>query len=127
MTTPQKPPEVLAELTRERPSRRANWKSAMLNWETFDSLLSDAAALPGVIAERDELKRRVEWQPIETHDGSRQDVLINDDGFVCEAWFDDEAKGWWRSNTHQTDVTDGQVFPTHWMPLPAPPSMEGRE
>lgn len=45
---------------------------------------------------------------------------ITGDAFVCEGYYDYEQDGWWAANTHHTDHRDGQVFPTHWQPLPQP-------
>ena len=65
-----------------------------------------------------------QWQPIETapKDGTK----------ICVAWYDDYAKKWrfhvdhWRK-FHP--IVGGEGFggitqPTHWMPLPEPPSVE---
>lgn len=66
-----------------------------------------------------------QWQPIETapKDGTR--ILLchrglNDIGIVLEGYYC-EDEGWYESNTHPTDATDGRCDPTHWMKLPDPP------
>jgi hypothetical protein len=63
-----------------------------------------------------------EWQPIETAPKDFTSVLVTgDQGFVCEATYNADYDGWWAANTHPTDAYDGQVYPTHWMPLPDAP------
>lgn len=57
-----------------------------------------------------------EWQPIETAPKAICVLVANiDKGSVTEAFL-----GWdgWRKGPHGT----GFVYPTHWMPLPDPPS-----
>ncbi|MNY06751.1 hypothetical protein D3C86_1395220 [compost metagenome] len=41
--------------------------------------------------------------------------------YIVSAYYDEEHRGWWESNTHYTDAADGQVYPTHWMPMPDAP------
>jgi hypothetical protein len=75
------------------------------------------------------------WQPIETaptgrdSEGRMQCVLVACGGtggpYACEAWFDEDVDQWWPANTDYTDAHGTQIYPTHWMPLPAPPSQEG--
>lgn len=51
-------------------------------------------------------------------------VLLGEQCFVCEGYYDTESPsggGWFKANTHWTDVPNFPVFPTHWRPLPAPP------
>ena len=63
-----------------------------------------------------------EWQPIETAPKDGTDVLVVADGVVSEAEYWGDDRGWWLANTAPTDYIDSQVWPTHWMPLPPPPT-----
>lgn len=61
----------------------------------------------------------MEWQPIETapRDGTR--ILL-----FREGWHVNCAVGYWRIDWHEFAPVGGECFPqpTHWMPLPPPPS-----
>lgn len=52
-------------------------------------------------------------------------VLVWDGWNVSEARYHPSEDGWWLANTHPTDAHDGQIYPTHWMPLPPPPEGSG--
>ena len=45
--------------------------------------------------------------------------------FVTACYYDDERREWYPINTHWTDATGCAQYPTHWMPLPPSPSMDG--
>ncbi|MCW2228122.1 DUF551 domain-containing protein [Bradyrhizobium elkanii] len=65
------------------------------------------------------------WQSIDTapHDGTN--VLIAEDQRSAhgEAYYDSEEGRWYWANTGRGDYPDPhEPFPSHWMPLPAPPS-----
>ncbi len=62
------------------------------------------------------------WQPIGTFKGDEAYVLVWDGWHVSEARYHPSEDGWWLANTHPTDAHDGQIYPTHWMPIHAPPS-----
>jgi hypothetical protein len=47
------------------------------------------------------------------------------DPFVTACYYDTEQEGWWTMGHHWTDQADGRQYPTHWMPLPAPPASQG--
>jgi hypothetical protein len=66
-------------------------------------------------------ERIMEWQPIETAPVDGTPVLLAAAGTVFEGEYKPDANGWWLANTDPTDYHDGQVWPTHWMPLPHPP------
>lgn len=55
------------------------------------------------------------WQPIETADKIHGQTVLGSDGqtVFCMKW-DRVFREWTNAQWHQ-------VFPTHWMPLPAPP------
>lgn len=72
-------------------------------------------------------ERMSNWQPIETYVPKadiRESVLLSDGKWVCEGYWHDE-KGVWLP---EGDVDDGSpgsgqyLYPTHWMPLPEPPT-----
>lgn len=42
--------------------------------------------------------------------------------FVTACYYDDERREWYPINTHWTDFTGQAEYPTHWQPLPAPPT-----
>lgn len=70
-----------------------------------------------------------EWKGIDTAptDGRHVIVAVTNDppgfpGWVAEAYFDEDAERWYSANTHSTDCVDGSLYPSHWMPLPEPPS-----
>ena len=71
----------------------------------------------------------LEWQPIETapKDGTRL-ILLRGKGVVCGYWNDDKyiqkSQPYWSHDQERIwGVRDAKTNqPTHWMPLPAPPS-----
>ena len=67
------------------------------------------------------------WQLIETASKTSDVVLLYADGEVSVGYFDDgtdedgeffQDPSWWWFDQEAT----GEFEPTHWMPLPAPPS-----
>ena len=68
-----------------------------------------------------------EWKPIETAPKDWTDVLLyspdDDVGYgangVCQGWYSMADGGFdcWMT-------ASGPAFPSHWMPLPAPPKQE---
>ena len=65
-----------------------------------------------------------EWQPIETAPKDGNSVIIYDPRgtTVCEAIYDKHQSSW-----VDPVETYYRYHPTHWMPLPAPPVVEGEE
>lgn len=74
------------------------------------------------------------WYSIETYPNDKSNVLIYDDGFFTVANRDicncketnPLSKGcpqfpyhWWEPSTGE--IFEGNLNPTHWMPLPPPP------
>lgn len=58
-----------------------------------------------------------EWQPIDTAPKDKTWVLVySEDGYMDVAYSD--GLSW---NNEGYGPTGGQVWPTHWMPLPLPP------
>lgn len=69
---------------------------------------------------------REAWRPIETAPKDGKNVLIaSGSGEVGEARFHGED-GWWWINNDPTDAWGSEVYPTHWMPLPAQPDADTR-
>ncbi len=76
----------------------------------------------------------MEWQPIETAPKDQTRVLLFWDGKVCEGYWNvnDGAIGVGdRANWHKPGLSRPPWYcgPSHWMPLPAPPSVpsDGQE
>lgn len=71
------------------------------------------------------------WQPIDTHDKSRDSVLLAVDVGTCvlvgEGSYDKETADWWWANETPGDYHASSIEKergwrvTHWMPLPEPP------
>ena len=64
------------------------------------------------------------WMPIESHDGSESPVLIGTETWSGEGYFNAERQEWYEKNNHHTDSWGGNIYPTHWQPLPTPPTSE---
>lgn len=64
------------------------------------------------------------WQPIDTHRPriDPDSVLIADGRAVGEARWHTDEHGWWWAGNDPTDSWGSQVYPTHWMLLPDPPT-----
>ena len=64
------------------------------------------------------------WQPIESAPRDRPVIVTNGEA-VGEARYLESDGGWWWAGYHPTDAADGYVWqPTHWRPLPAPPTQD---
>lgn len=68
-----------------------------------------------------------DWRPIETAPTDGTNILIAeaDRGSCGEAYYDYNAdrQRWYWANTGAGDYPDPrEPFPTHWMPMPHPPS-----
>jgi len=61
------------------------------------------------------------WQPIETAPKDGSHVLVVIGSTAVAAYCDDERGDWWEVNTHWTDATGMQIYPTLWQPMPAAP------
>lgn len=78
------------------------------------------------------------WQPIATAPMNGESVIVavrcartRRGWIVGEAWFDNDEieRTWWWAGTnrwdiHATSVDVGEGPPTHWQPLPPPPTEE---
>lgn len=64
-----------------------------------------------------------QWQPIETFDAEKNcSVLIAGPDGVGEAEYRGD-EGWWWMNNYPSDSWGNRLaWPTHWMPLPDPPT-----
>lgn len=90
-------------------------------------------AMPGAVRGDDQKElincwntRADEWQPIETFDPgpNNPNVLVVDQGVVSEAYYNGESDQWFKAGKSEHDfdfVNSDRLYPTHWMPLPAPP------
>lgn len=67
------------------------------------------------------------WQLIETYDPAHElNVLVVDQGVSSEAYYDGESDAWFKAGKSEHDfdfVSSDRLFPTHWMPMPAGPSV----
>lgn len=65
------------------------------------------------------------WRPIETTprpaDGPPKYVLLSNGRFVERGWWDEDEGGWVCGYDYGAALLIGWA-PTHWQPLPAPPS-----
>lgn len=71
-----------------------------------------------------------EWQPIETAPRDASEVLTYskaaDVEMIRNSFFDEEYKEWmYYTSTCGIENFDAIFNPTHWMPLPPPPSDGG--
>jgi len=68
-----------------------------------------------------------DWKPIETAPKDGQHVLlacaVDPPSWVCEGYYEEDRDAWYQANTHWTDTYNGQIYPSHWMPMPAPPNV----
>ena len=64
------------------------------------------------------------WHPIETAPKDGQHLMLGmaDEQYVAEGYYDEAADAWFPPLQSDTDMPDMRIYPTHWMPLPAPPS-----
>ena len=70
-------------------------------------------------------KMMSEWQPIETAPQDREFLaywpgLHNDSWEITRTWWDAESQTF--ETPHESVERDHPQAPTHWMPLPEPPS-----
>lgn len=63
-----------------------------------------------------------EWQPIKTAPKDGRLILYATADWVSVGRWNSEVDQWREINNHWTDTWGGEDFPTHWMPLPAPPA-----
>lgn len=112
--------------------RRVGELASRLRWATLAYAVK--LTYPGLPAEaRNEalegdlqaLVEAVKWRPIEEHDGTEAPVLVAEGRAVGEAYLNADGHGWYWAGHHWTDATDGQCYPTRWMPLPLPPAPGG--
>jgi hypothetical protein len=66
-----------------------------------------------------------ETDDCEAFNGREWLVADERNGTVGEARYFSDDKGWWWAGFDPTDAVDRQCWPTHYRPLPPPPSKEG--
>lgn len=86
------------------------------------------AIAKALLAER----QRDRWMPIETAPEDGSDIIVynpSGEGIIGEAyyWNDNGRGGWWWAGTYEGEHMEEPMhirnaWPTHWQPLPAPPS-----
>lgn len=82
--------------------------------EKITALLARVSALEG------------EWQPIESAPKPRIYILLYfpaRDAVGVGMW-SATNQGWWLTSLNGGGIADGELVPTHWMALPAPPVSE---
>ncbi len=68
------------------------------------------------------------WQPIETAPKDGSMFLIWDGrSYGFASWWHDEKMHWLKQETRQGYRHPEDQEPTHWMPLPPPPTQEAKE
>jgi hypothetical protein len=69
-----------------------------------------------------------EWQPIESAPKDADALLLFEDGEGVHQgyWYDLDANDQYWVSAETQGLTGGRMNPTHWMPLPDPPSATGR-
>jgi hypothetical protein len=111
-------------------------REALREWDWWPFSLSDGSEatterVAAVIeAARAVLSEPLEggWQPIETAPRCVGSVILACDNWIGEGYFnlspprDSSTTGWFKASEDPYD--DRPVSPTHWMPLPAAPSVE---
>lgn len=98
--------------------REVTWCEDRINDDDVEYVRAPASGEPSVVREA--------WRPIETAPKDGKNVLIaSGSGEVGEARFHGED-GWWWINNDPTDAWGSEVYPTHWMPLPAQPDADTR-
>lgn len=115
--------------------REATFIVALINAFRAGRLIDPTTLSEAVAAARAE-----GWQPIETAPRDRTRVLVavpsqhaGQPMIVGEAYFDPDHEGgtWWWSGTGSKDYFTSSIHevnagpPTHWIPLPAPPTTPG--
>jgi hypothetical protein len=61
------------------------------------------------------------WLPIETAPKDETDIIVAEGGLVSVAFFDTDEGKWLDSMNHD-GYEHARRRPTHWMPLPDPPT-----
>ena len=64
---------------------------------------------------------KTEWQPIESAPMDGKSILVTDGFEVCDAYF--RGGDWWQYECGD-DWYSTSINPTHWMPLPEPPTID---
>jgi len=70
-----------------------------------------------------ELRKALEWKPIETAPKDWSNVIlanVDDWNESVQGYYDCDAECW-RSMSGIETEHNGECYPTHWMPLPNPP------
>jgi len=112
-TLPQPPVGVCREAL-ERISRYP-----FENPESDDAIIIKELALTALAPSAQE-----GWQLIETAPRDGTHILVVDEGVVSEAYFNLQDDAFWLAQTDPHDFDPSHsIYPTHWMPKPAPPSI----
>lgn len=118
------------------------WTAEGRYWEQMPSAFDLVAEQPPeptradlrvLIAEVERLRETLEWQPIETAPRDAENILLfwpldhlDSASFkrIKIGWWSETQRGWvWQDRAFRTYSSE----PTHWMPLPPPPSPETKD
>jgi hypothetical protein len=92
-------------------------------YECADGGPAIAAWVVNAVLEASQAAAQQGWQPIETAPRNSKDVLVfTETGLVRLAFFDTARGGIWSSWPGRNEYK-----PTHWQPLPSPPTKEPRD
>ena len=70
----------------------------------------------------------MQWQPIETAPKDGTEIIVFEKGgVICTAYWESGYFGHSGWTHHQSRSDVDAVNPSHWMPLPNPPSLEAGE
>lgn len=84
-------------------------------------------------------KSKIEWLPIDTAPKDGTNVILavmggpNGPAIGEARWWDNDGGDWWWAGNSPGDYHGGPVseinfgMPTHWMPMPEPPALDGHE
>src|SRR5690606_24517759 len=91
------------------------------------------------------VKEALAWQPIETAPRNGETLLLGcfnssgnwrtmrgqwmSEGYIVEYWEDPDGAepGWFETAVEADDIPNcWQITPSHWMPLPPPPTKESK-
>lgn len=104
-------------------TKKRKRKSAAKTFKRIDGVTVKATPLHAHLRAYADLLERTTWRTMDSAPKDGTEVLVFDDGAtIVSLWMDESpshGSGWWDNG-----IMD--PAPTHWMPLPLPPS-EGQE
>lgn len=89
--------------------------------ELADNLCGLATDIFLDISKKFELKEREKWQPIETAPKDGEAIILTNGGAVVYGYFEEDCNKW-LYHDYPDNYNLYPFIPTHWMPLPEPPT-----